>query len=72
MAISVLWLLIGVVVLCGIIWLALYVIQTMLEVQIPPRIVQAIWLVVMLLVLIAILTILAGGSFGGLSMHSLR
>jgi hypothetical protein len=72
MAISVLWLLLGVVVLCAVIWFALYVVQSMLGIAIPERVVQAIWLVVLILVVIAILTILAGGSIGGVGMHSLR
>jgi multisubunit Na+/H+ antiporter MnhB subunit len=72
MAISVLWLLLGVVVLCAVIWFALYVIQQILGIAIPERVVQAIWLVVLILVVIGILTIVAGGSIGGMSMHSLR
>jgi hypothetical protein len=72
MAISVLWLLLGVVVLCAVIWFALYVVQTVLGIAIPDRVVQAIWLVVLILVIIAILTIVAGGSIGGMNMHSLR
>jgi hypothetical protein len=72
MAISVLWLLLGVVVLCAVIWFALYVVQSVLGIVIPDRVVQAIWLVVLILVIIAILTILAGGTIGGMSMHSFR
>lgn len=71
MAISVLWLLIGVVVLCAVIWLVLYVVQSVLGIAIPERVVQAIWLIVLLLIIIAVLTILAGGSIGGWHM-SLR
>lgn len=72
MAISVLWLLLGVVILCAVIWFALYVVQSVLGIAIPARVVQAIWLVVLILVLIAILTIIAGGTIGGMSLHSLR
>jgi hypothetical protein len=72
MAISLLWMLLGLVVLCAIIWFVLYVVQQILGIAIPERVVQAIWLVVLILVVIAILTILAGGSIGGMSMHSLR
>ena len=72
MAISVLWLLLGVVVLCAVIWFALYVIQQILGIALPDRVVQAIWLVVLILVVIGILTIIAGGSIGGMSLHSLR
>jgi hypothetical protein len=72
MAISLMWMLLGLVVLCAIIWFVLYVVQKVLEIAIPDRIIQAIWLVVLILVVIAILTILAGGSIGGVGMHSLR
>ena len=72
MAISVLWLLLGVVILCAVIWFVLYVLSTVMGIAIPDRIVQMIWLVVLILVVIAILTILAGGSIGGVNMHSLR
>ena len=72
MAISLMWMLLGLVVLCAIIWFVLYVVQQILGIALPARIVQAIWLVVLILVVIAILTILAGGSIGGMGMHSLR
>jgi hypothetical protein len=66
MAIQVLWLLIGVIVLGAIIWLAIYVIKKVIEPQtIPPKVEQAVWLVFLLLILIAVLTLLAGGSIGG-------
>lgn len=69
-AINVLWLLIGVVILCGVIWLALYVIKTVVGIPIPDRLEQGIWLIVLLLIVIAVLTILAGGTLGG--VHLLR
>ncbi len=72
MAISVMWLLLGVVILCAVIWFALYVVQSVLGIAIPDRVVQAIWLIVLILVIIAILTILAGGSIGGMNLHSMR
>jgi hypothetical protein len=72
MAISLLWMLLGLVVLCAIIWFVLYVVQKILGIALPERVVQAIWLCVLILVVIAILTILAGGSIGGMGMHSLR
>ncbi len=62
LAISVLWLLIGVIVLCGIVWFALYVVKMFLE--IPALIEKAIWVVVLILVLIGALTLLAGGGGG--------
>jgi hypothetical protein len=73
MAISVMWMLLGLVILCAVIWFALYVVQNVVGIAIPARIIQMIWLVVLILVIIAILTILAGGSIGGMGMgHSLR
>jgi hypothetical protein len=72
MAINIMWMLLGLVVLCAVIWFVLYIVQSVLEIAIPPRIIQMIWLVVLILVIIAILTILAGGSIGGMGMHSMR
>jgi hypothetical protein len=63
--------LIGVVVLCAVIWLVLYGLTNVAGLPIPDRVVQAIWFVVALLVIIAILTILAGGSIGPYSLHRL-
>jgi len=66
MAIQVLWLLIGVIVLGAIIWVALYVIRKVIEpTQIPPKVEQAVWLIFLLLILIGVLTLLAGGNIGG-------
>jgi hypothetical protein len=64
LAIAILWLLIGVIVLLGVVWLALYVVK--LFIAIPGRIEQAIWCIVLILCLIGGLTLLAGG--GG-QMH---
>lgn len=61
LAISVLWFLIGAIALCGVIWLVIYGINTFIY-TLPPRLVQGIWFIVLLLVLIALLTVLAGGS----------
>jgi len=60
MAISVMWFLIGLIVLAGVIYLAIYVIESFIM-PIPERIKQAIWLIVLLLALIALLTALLGG-----------
>lgn len=68
-AISVLWLLIGAIILLGVVWLALYVIKMFVEV--PPPIEKAIWAIVLILCLIGALTILAGGG-GGLHVPTLR
>lgn len=69
LAISILWLLIGVIVLLGVVWLALYVVK--LFASIPPRIEQAVWAIVLILCLIGALTLLAGGG-GSMRFPSLR
>jgi hypothetical protein len=62
LAIEVLWLLIGIIVLAGVIWLVLYGIKTFVT-PIPARLEQGIWFIVLLLCIIGALTILAGGGF---------
>lgn len=59
-AISVLWFLVGLIVLAGIIYLAIWVIEQFIH-PIPERVKQGIWVIVLLLALIALLSILAGG-----------
>jgi hypothetical protein len=59
-AINVLWFLIGLIVLAGIVWLAIWVIEKFIY-PIPERVKQGIWVIVLLLALIALLTVLAGG-----------
>lgn len=59
LAISILWLLIGVIVLLGVVWLALYVVK--LFCPISERIEQACWAIVLILCLIGVLSLLAGG-----------
>lgn len=70
LAISVLWFLIGVLALCGVVWLVIYGIKTFVS-EIPARLEQGIWFIVLLLVLIALLTLLAGGG-GSIRMPSFR
>jgi hypothetical protein len=60
LAISLLWFLIGVIALCGVVWLVLYGISTFIY-AIPPLVEKGIWFIVLLLVIIAALTLLAGG-----------
>jgi hypothetical protein len=60
LAISILYLLIGVIVLLGVVWLALYVVK--LFVAIPDPIEKAIWIIVLILCLIGALSLIAGGS----------
>ena len=64
LAINLLWVLIGIIIICGIIWLVMYGIETIAGIPIPPRIKQAVWFIVLILILIGILTTLTGG--GGL------
>ena len=60
MAISVLWFLIGLIVLAGIIYLAIWVIESFIY-PIPDQVKKGIWVIVLLLALIALITVLAGG-----------
>lgn len=59
-AISVLWFLVGLIVLCGIIYLAIWVIESFVT-AIPEKVKQGVWVIVLLLALIALLTVLVGG-----------
>ena len=59
LAISILWLAIGVIVLLGVIWVALYVVK--LFVAIPDPVEKAIWAIAFILCLIGGLSLLAGG-----------
>ena len=65
-AISLLWILIGVIVICAVIYFVFWVLDTVMGIAIPERIKQAVWLIVLILVIIALLSLLAGG--GG-SIH---
>jgi hypothetical protein len=69
-AISVLWFLIGLIVLAGIIYLAIWVIEAFIY-PIPERVKQGVWVIVLLLALIALLTVLVGGG-GSVRFPSLR
>ena len=64
LAISILWLLVGIICLAGVIWLVLYGIKTFVT-PIPARLEQGIWFIVLILCVIGALTILAGGGFHG-------
>jgi hypothetical protein len=61
-AIGLLWLLLGVVIICGVIYFVLYVLKQVMAISIPPRVEQAIWLCVLILVMIGLLSLIAGGS----------
>jgi hypothetical protein len=62
LSIDILWLALGIIILCGIIWVALWGVKQI--VAVPQPIERVIWAVVIILILIAILSMLAGG--GGL------
>jgi len=65
MAIGVLWFLIGVIVLAGVVYLAIWVIEKFIR-PIPEKVKQGIWVIVLLLALIALLVVLSGGGVQGL------
>lgn len=60
-AIQLLWILIGVVIICAVIYFVFYVLKSVMEIPIPARVEQMVWLIVLILVVIALLTLLAGG-----------
>ena len=61
-AISLLQLLIGVIVICAVIWFIFYVLGQVMGIAIPARLQQMVWLIVLILVIIALLSMVAGGS----------
>ena len=65
LAINILWLLIGIIVLLGVVWLVLYCVK--LFVPVPDVIEKMVWAIVLILCLIGVLSLLAGG--GG-SLHA--
>jgi len=69
LAVSILWLLIGVIIILGVVWLALYVVK--IFAAIPGPVENAIWAIVLILILIAALTMLAGGGKMRLHLSSL-
>ena len=60
MAISILWFLIGIIILSGVVYLAIWVIENFVQ-PIPEKIKQGIWVIVLILAIIALITVLAGG-----------
>lgn len=69
-AIQILWLFIYALCLAGVIWLVIYGIKKFIT-PIPPLLEQGIWFIVLLLIVIGALTILAGGTVGGVRVPSL-
>jgi hypothetical protein len=70
LAISILWLLIGIIVLLGIVWLALYVVKQFANV--PDKVEKAVWAIALILCLIGALTLLAGGGGEGIRSPFIR
>jgi O-antigen ligase len=60
MAINVLWFLIGLIVLAGVIYLAIWVIESFIF-PIPEQVKKGVWVIVLLLALIALISVLVGG-----------
>ena len=60
MAINVLWFLIGLIVLAGVIYLAIWVIESFIW-PIPEQVKKGVWVIVLLLALIALISVLVGG-----------
>jgi len=60
MAINVLYFLIGLIILAGVVYLAIWVIESFIF-PIPEKVKQGIWVIILLLALIALITVLAGG-----------
>jgi hypothetical protein len=61
LAIQILWLLLGVLVLLGVLWLVFYALANF-GLIIPQNIKNGVYIIVLILVVIAGLTLLAGGS----------
>jgi hypothetical protein len=59
-AISVLWFLVGLILLCGVVYLAIWVIESFVT-PIPEQVKKGVWVIVLLLALIALITIMVGG-----------
>jgi hypothetical protein len=68
LAIQILWLLIGVIVLLGVVWLVFYALA-IFGMTIPENIKKGVYVVILILIIIAALTLLAGGN---LHVPSLR
>jgi O-antigen ligase len=60
LAINVLWFLIGLIVLCGVVYLAIWVIESFVT-PIPEQIKKGVWVIILLLALIFLITVLVGG-----------
>ena len=70
-AIGILWFLVGVIVLAGVVYLAIWVIESFIY-PLPEKVKQGIWVIALLLALIALLTILTTGSLGFMRLPVVR
>lgn len=59
-AINVLWFLIGLIILCGIVYIAIWVVESFVM-PIPEKIKQGIWVIILLLALIFLITAVVSG-----------
>jgi hypothetical protein len=62
MAVNILWFLVGLIILCGIVYLAIWVIEQFV-IAIPEKVKQGVWVIILLLALIALIGAVAGGGF---------
>ena len=62
-ALSILWFLVGLIILAGVVYLAIWVIEQFVS-PIPERVKQGVWVVILLLALIYLISVLVGGSPG--------
>jgi hypothetical protein len=70
-AISLLWLLIGAIILAGVIYLVIYGIENFIT-PIPPKLKQGIWFIFLVLIIIYVLIALTGGGGAGNPFHLQR
>jgi hypothetical protein len=61
-ALNVLWFLVGLIILAGVIYLAIWVIEQFIM-PIPEMVKKGVWVVVLLIALIALISAIAGGGF---------
>lgn len=61
LAIDILWFLIGVIILGGVVWIALYVLHSVFP-NLPPMLDRVVWGVFAILCLIYILLVISGGA----------
>ena len=60
-AIELLWVLFWIVVCAGVLWLFIYGIKTFIYAAFPPKLEQGVWFLFLILCIIAVITIFAGG-----------